>query len=161
MSDWIPVPEFEKVLIVMADLADTAEGIAESPALPFLQALKSWDGGTVYVFHAPPEAGEVLEDVDPEMAAKYALAVCRYRLGEYEPAIAAVTEVLADAKFQQRDEALAVLGHSQLAGNNYEKALAAFRQQRQESQQQQQQAAQQQQIQTMAADAAMKQGGRA
>src|SRR4051812_40610380 len=58
--------------------------------------------------------------------AKYALAVCRYRLGEYEPAIAAVTEVLADAKFQQRDEALAVLGHSQLAGNNYDKALAAF-----------------------------------
>lgn len=74
MSDWIPVPEFEKVLIVMADLADTPEGIIESPALPLLEELKSWDGGTVYVFHAPPEAGEVLEDADPEMAAKFALA---------------------------------------------------------------------------------------
>src|SRR3954462_11725575 len=58
--------------------------------------------------------------------AKYALAVCRYRLGEYEPAINAVTEVLNDPKFQQRDEALAVLGHSQLAGNNYEEAILAF-----------------------------------
>lgn len=74
MSDWIPVPEFEKVLIVMADLADTAEGIMESPALPLLEELKTWNGGTVYVFHAPPEAGEVLEDADPEMAARFALA---------------------------------------------------------------------------------------
>lgn len=74
MSDWIPVPEFEKVLIVMAELADTAEGIMESPALPLLEELKSWNGGTVYVFHTPPEAGEVLEDADPEMAARFALA---------------------------------------------------------------------------------------
>jgi TolA-binding protein len=58
--------------------------------------------------------------------AKYALAVCRYRLAEYAPAIQAITEVLADPKFQQRDEALAVLGHSQLAGNHYEQALTAF-----------------------------------
>src|SRR5215213_2111781 len=58
--------------------------------------------------------------------AKYALAVCRYRLSEYDAAINSITEVLADPKFQQRDEALAVLGHSQLAGNNYEKALLAF-----------------------------------
>jgi hypothetical protein len=74
MSDWIPVPEFENVLIVMADLAETPEGIANSPALPLLEELKSWTGGTVYLFHSPPEAGEVLEDVDPEMAAKFALA---------------------------------------------------------------------------------------
>ena len=58
--------------------------------------------------------------------AKYALAVCRYRLGEYEPAIKSITEVIADPKFTQRDEALAVLGHSHLAGNNYERALLAF-----------------------------------
>lgn len=74
MSDWIPVPEFENVLIVLAELADTPEAIAENPAMSVLQSLKNWTNGTVYLFHAPPEAGEVLEDVDPEMAAQFALA---------------------------------------------------------------------------------------
>ena len=58
--------------------------------------------------------------------ARYALAVCRYRLGEYEPAVKLLGQVLADPKFEQRDEALAVLGHSHLAGNKYDQALVAL-----------------------------------
>src|SRR4051812_44640943 len=58
--------------------------------------------------------------------ARYALAVCRYRLNEFEPAIQLLNEVLRDEKFKQRDEALAVLGHSHLARRDYDKALAAF-----------------------------------
>ena len=58
--------------------------------------------------------------------ARYALAVCRYRLNETEPAIRLLDEVLRDEKFMQRDEALAVLGHSHLARRDYDKALAAF-----------------------------------
>lgn len=59
-------------------------------------------------------------------AARYALAICRYRLNEMEPAIRLLEEVLRDEKFKQRDEALAVLGHSHLARRDYEKALGAF-----------------------------------
>lgn len=59
-------------------------------------------------------------------AARYALAVCRYRLNEMENAIRLLGEVLRDEKFKQRDEALAVLGHSHLARRDYDKALAAF-----------------------------------
>lgn len=74
MSDWIPVPEIENVLIILARLSDLPEEIAEAPVMPLLDELKSWNGGSVYVFHDPPEAGEVLEDADPEMAARFALA---------------------------------------------------------------------------------------
>ncbi|CAA9375982.1 MAG: hypothetical protein AVDCRST_MAG64-304 [uncultured Phycisphaerae bacterium] len=60
------------------------------------------------------------------VTARYALAVSRYRLGEHETAIAMLGEVLKDEKFPQRDEALAVLGHSHLARKEYDKALAAL-----------------------------------
>ncbi len=42
--------------------------------MPLLEKLKAWQGGSVYIFHDPPEAGEVLEDADPDMAARFALA---------------------------------------------------------------------------------------
>jgi TolA-binding protein len=58
--------------------------------------------------------------------AKYALGVCRYRLNEYDAAVASLNEVLRDAKFAQRDDALAVVGHCHLAKKDYDKALAAF-----------------------------------
>ena len=78
---------------------------------------------------AAPEFEEFLRD-NPTHAdtttARYALAVCRYRLNEFEPAIALLNEVLRDDKFKQRDEALAVLGHSHLARREYDKSLAAF-----------------------------------
>lgn len=74
MSDWIPVPEFENVLIIMAELADTEEKILAAPVLPLLNELKNWNEGTLYLFHNPPEAGEILEDVDADMAARFALA---------------------------------------------------------------------------------------
>lgn len=60
--------------------------------------------------------------------ARYALAVCHYRLNEFEPAIQLLSEVLKDDKFKQRDEALAVLGHSHLARKEYDKSLEAFEQ---------------------------------
>ncbi len=74
MSDWIPVPEIENVLIVLATLAETPEDSAAAPVMALLEKLKTWHGAAVYVFHDPPEAGEVLEDVDPDMAARFALA---------------------------------------------------------------------------------------
>lgn len=73
-DDWIPVPEIENVLIVMATLADEPEALAQAPAFALLQQLKDWHEGSVYVFHAPPEAGEILEDVDAEMGARFVLA---------------------------------------------------------------------------------------
>lgn len=59
-------------------------------------------------------------------AARYALAVCRYRLGEFPAAVDQIRQVLADAKFDQRDEALAVLGHCELSQEHFEPAVAAF-----------------------------------
>jgi len=73
-DDWIPVPEIENVLIVIARLAEDPVEIEQAPVMPLLQKLKTWTNGSVYVFHDPPEAGEVLEDVDTEMAAQFALA---------------------------------------------------------------------------------------
>lgn len=73
-EDWIPVPEIEKVLIIIAELSDDADALAEAPAMKLLNKLKNWSGGSVYVFHNPPEAGEILEDVDAEMATEFALA---------------------------------------------------------------------------------------
>src|SRR5688500_5970064 len=58
--------------------------------------------------------------------ARYALAVCHYRLEEFDKAVALLGAVLKDQKFEQRDEALAVLGHSQLSAGKYAEALAAF-----------------------------------
>ena len=59
-------------------------------------------------------------------AARYALAVCDYRQGDFAGAIEPLQAVLKDAKFDQRDDALAVLGYCQLAGKNYADATATF-----------------------------------
>jgi len=59
-------------------------------------------------------------------AARYALAVCRYRLREFDKAVEQLRRVLQDAKFDQRDEALAVLGHCELSQNHYDPAVTAF-----------------------------------
>lgn len=58
--------------------------------------------------------------------ARYALAVCHYRLNEFDKAVPLLEQVLGDAKFGQRDEAVAVLGHANLSQQKYEPALAAF-----------------------------------
>src|SRR5579859_7424614 len=52
--------------------------------------------------------------------ARYALAVSRYRLREYEKAVEPLRQVIADNKFEQRDEALAVLGHCELSQKHYD-----------------------------------------
>jgi TolA-binding protein len=59
-------------------------------------------------------------------AARYALAICRYRLKEFEPAVGQLRQVLADAKFDQREEALAVLGHCELSQEHFDQAVTAF-----------------------------------
>lgn len=58
--------------------------------------------------------------------ARYALAVCRYRIGEYQKAAEALEQVVSGPKIAQADEALLVLGHSHLALKQYDKAAAAF-----------------------------------
>ncbi|MDB5356028.1 MAG: Tol-pal system protein YbgF [Phycisphaerales bacterium] len=58
--------------------------------------------------------------------ARYALAVCAYRLNDYPAAIESIQPVLKDAKFEQKDEALAVLGYCQLAGKQYDAAQGTF-----------------------------------
>ena len=59
-------------------------------------------------------------------AAHYALAICHYRLGEFDPAIAQLRIVLADQKFEQKDEALAVLGYCELSAKQFDAALKDF-----------------------------------
>ena len=58
--------------------------------------------------------------------ARYALAVSRYRLREYDKAVEQLHQVVQDNKFEQRDEALAVLGHCELSQKHYDEAIAAF-----------------------------------
>src|SRR4051794_26988562 len=58
--------------------------------------------------------------------ARYALAICEYQQKDYDKAVDLLDRVLKDPKFLQRDEALAVLGHSHQLAGRYDKALAAF-----------------------------------
>src|SRR5687767_493724 len=58
--------------------------------------------------------------------ARYGLAVALVRQSEYAKAAGPLTEVLKEAKFAQREEALAVLGHCYLTLKEYPKALAVF-----------------------------------
>ena len=58
--------------------------------------------------------------------ARYALAICEYQQKDYDKAVDLLDRVLKDPKFPQRDEALAVLGHSHQLAGRYDKALAAF-----------------------------------
>ena len=58
--------------------------------------------------------------------ARYGQAICQYRLGQFDQAAKTLELVLKDPKFQQRDEALIVLGHCRLSTKDYRKALAAL-----------------------------------
>ena len=60
-------------------------------------------------------------------AAKYALAVCFYRLNDHEKAAKNLDELLAaEGEFAQRDEAMLVLGYCRLSLKDYQKAIATF-----------------------------------
>jgi TolA-binding protein len=59
-------------------------------------------------------------------SARYAMAVCDYKLRAFDKAAEQLRQVLANPKFDQRDEALAVLGHCELSQAHNEQALAAF-----------------------------------
>lgn len=59
-------------------------------------------------------------------AAKYALAICFYRLGDFQKAAAKLDEILAEGEFAQRDEALLVLGYCRISLKDFPKAIATF-----------------------------------
>jgi len=59
-------------------------------------------------------------------AARYWMAVCQYRVREFDKAAEQLRRVVQDQKFAQRDEALAVLGHCELSQKHYDEAVAAF-----------------------------------
>jgi TolA-binding protein len=58
--------------------------------------------------------------------ARYAMAICHYRLKDYPTAATVLAQVIKAPKFSQKDEALAVLGHCYLSAKENEKALASF-----------------------------------
>jgi TolA-binding protein len=58
--------------------------------------------------------------------ARYALGMCDFRLNNFDQAITDLQPVLADEKFDSRDQALAVVGYSQLSLKQYDKAQASF-----------------------------------
>ncbi|MEX2212872.1 MAG: tetratricopeptide repeat protein [Phycisphaeraceae bacterium] len=60
------------------------------------------------------------------VTARYVMAISQYRLARHEDTIKTLTDLLGNAKFQQRDEALAIVGYCQLALKQQDKALAAF-----------------------------------
>lgn len=59
-------------------------------------------------------------------AARYALGVCQYRLGDFNKAVELLNPIARDPQFEQKDEALAVLGYCELSLKHYDKALADF-----------------------------------
>jgi TolA-binding protein len=59
-------------------------------------------------------------------AARYGLAICKFRLSKYNEAVSGLRQVLKDGKFKQRDEALAVLGHCYLSTKAYAQALSVL-----------------------------------
>ena len=58
--------------------------------------------------------------------ARYGLAICLYRQSKYPQTVTEIQKVLKDARFKQRDEALAVLGHCRLVTGANAEALAAL-----------------------------------
>jgi FimV-like protein len=59
-------------------------------------------------------------------AAKYALAICYYRLNDFQKAAEKLEEVLGEGEFAQRDEAMLVLGFCRLSLKDYAKSIAVF-----------------------------------
>ncbi len=75
---------------------------------------------------AAPEYEQFLErwpDHADATIARYALALCRYHLGEHESAAEHLQTVLADDDFAHRDDALALLGYCYLSLGQHERAL--------------------------------------
>src|SRR6267142_6121321 len=58
--------------------------------------------------------------------AKYALAICFYRMNDFEKAAGKLEEVLGEGEFAQRDEAMLVLGFCRLSLKDYAKSIAVF-----------------------------------
>jgi TolA-binding protein len=61
-------------------------------------------------------------------AARWGLAVCRYRLGQFDQALPLLSQVLADDQFAQKDQLLAMLGYCELTGKKYDAAVKHFTQ---------------------------------
>jgi TolA-binding protein len=58
--------------------------------------------------------------------ARYGLAICRYRLREYDKAAAELAAALKDAALKQREDALAVLAHCHFVRRRYADAVAVY-----------------------------------
>ncbi|MFP4106533.1 MAG: tetratricopeptide repeat protein [Phycisphaerae bacterium] len=89
-------------------------------------------GGLMRVGRYKDAASEYLKFLDkyPKheevTSAQYGLAVCRYRLGEYDKAASRLQQVLKDGDFNLADEARAVLGHCLMQQKDYDAAVKAF-----------------------------------
>jgi TolA-binding protein len=112
--------------------------LAAAPAAAFAQdadlAAKKLAAATgLYQRHLYKLAAEQYADFLKEnpnhadaRAARLALGVCWFRIGEHEKSAAILSELAADPAFAQADEALLVAGHAQLARKEYAKGIAAF-----------------------------------
>ena len=98
------------------------------PATKKLMAANGLYTRGLFKLAAEEYAGFLSENPDHPKAAdaRYALAFCRYQLRQYDKAIEQLQGVLADPKFNERAEALTVMGHSQLSLKHFPQALAAF-----------------------------------
>jgi len=59
-------------------------------------------------------------------AGQYGLAICRYRLGQFDAAAPLLRQVLADRQFGQTDQVLALLGYCEMSTKRYDDAIAHF-----------------------------------
>src|SRR5688572_2067159 len=91
--------------------APAANGEVDPGTKKLLAATGLFNRGPAF-FKPAAQAFQLFLDEYPDhpqvTTARYALAVCHYRLEEHDKAVALLNTVLKDAKFDQRDEALAV-----------------------------------------------------
>lgn len=78
---------------------------------------------------AADEYEQFLQDYpqNPQISAgRYGLAICRYRLTQFDLAAPLLRQVLADEQFGQADQVLALLGYCELSTKQYEAAVTHF-----------------------------------
>ncbi len=59
-------------------------------------------------------------------AGRYGLAICRYRLSQFDLAAPLLRQVLSDQQFGQTDQVLALLGYCEMSGRDYDDAIQHF-----------------------------------
>jgi TolA-binding protein len=105
----------------------TAETPADAPTKKLLAAHGLFQRGLFKL--ASQEYADFLSEypTHPQRtAAMYAQALCQYRQNDFDRAATLLAGVLKDSAFEQRAEALAVLGHCELSRKQYDRAIAAL-----------------------------------